>query len=35
MQSGNWLLNGSIGLYGGQDRAWELSLIGRNLTNKL
>ncbi|TCM27775.1 TonB-dependent receptor [Novosphingobium sp. ST904] len=35
VQSAYWLLNGSLGLYGGADRAWELSLIGRNLTNKL
>ena len=35
VQSAYWLLNGSIGLYGGNDHAWEVSLIGRNLTNKL
>lgn len=35
VQPGYWLLNGSVGLYGGEDRDWELSLIGRNLTNKL
>lgn len=35
VQPGYWLLNGSISIYGGRDRAWELSLIGRNLTNKL
>ncbi|WP_395395960.1 TonB-dependent receptor (plasmid) [Novosphingobium sp. BL-8A] len=35
VQSAYWLLNGSIGLYGGNDRAWVVSLIGRNLTNKL
>lgn len=34
VQPGYWLLNGSIGLHG-RDRGWELSLIGRNLTNKL
>lgn len=35
VQQGYWLLNGSVGIHGGPDRAWELSLIGRNLTNKL
>ncbi|MET1754969.1 TonB-dependent receptor [Novosphingobium sp. RD2P27] len=35
VQSAYWLLNGSIGIYGGLNRSWELSLIGRNLTNRL
>lgn len=34
-QAGHWILNGNISLYGGDDRDWTLSLIGRNLTNKL
>ncbi|MCE7796407.1 TonB-dependent receptor [Sphingobium sufflavum] len=35
VQRGYWLLNGSIALNGGEGRGWELSLIGRNLTNRL
>lgn len=35
VQPGYWLLNGSIGLHGGRDRAWEINLIGRNLANRL
>jgi iron complex outermembrane receptor protein len=34
-QQGYWELNGALSLYGGNDRAWELALIGRNLTNRL
>lgn len=35
VQRGYWLLHGALSVYGGDDRAWELSLIGRNLSNKL
>lgn len=34
-QSGYWLLNGAVSVSGGEDKPWELALIGRNLTNKL
>jgi iron complex outermembrane receptor protein len=34
-QPGYWQLNGSVSVFGGEDRPWELALIGRNLTNKL
>ncbi len=35
VQAGYWELAGNVSLYGGQDRSWQLSLIGRNLTNRL
>ncbi|WP_188773204.1 TonB-dependent receptor [Novosphingobium endophyticum] len=34
-QPGYWQLNGSVSVFGGQDKPWEVALIGRNLTNKL
>jgi iron complex outermembrane receptor protein len=34
-QPGYWMLNGNLTLYGGQDRGWQVALIGRNLTNKI
>ncbi|MDE8652211.1 TonB-dependent receptor [Novosphingobium album (ex Liu et al. 2023)] len=34
-QPGYWQLNGSVSVFGGRDKPWELALIGRNLTNKL
>ncbi|MGN6357336.1 MAG: TonB-dependent receptor [Novosphingobium sp.] len=34
-QPGYWQLNGSLSLFGGEGKPWELALIGRNLTNKL
>lgn len=34
-QGGYWLLNGSLSVFSGESRDWELALIGRNLTNKL
>ena len=34
-QPGYWQLNGSLSVFGGEDKPWELALIGRNLTNKL
>lgn len=34
-QGAYWLLNGTVTLNGGEDKPWELALIGRNLTNKL
>jgi iron complex outermembrane receptor protein len=34
-QPGYWMLNGNLTLYGGRDRAWQVALIGRNLTNKI
>jgi iron complex outermembrane receptor protein len=30
-----WGLNGAVTLNGGEDKPWELALIGRNLTNRL
>ncbi|EJL35052.1 TonB-dependent receptor [Novosphingobium sp. AP12] len=34
-QSSYWQLNGAITLNGGDNKPWEVALIGRNLTNKL
>jgi iron complex outermembrane recepter protein len=34
-QDSYWQLNGVVSLNGGDDKPWELSLIGRNLTNEL
>lgn len=34
-QKGYWQLNGSVSVFGGEDKPWELAVIGRNLTNKL
>lgn len=34
-QADYWQLNGSVSLFGGDGKPWELALIGRNLTNKL
>lgn len=34
-QEGFWILNGNLTVFGGEDRDWSLSLIGRNLTNRL
>jgi iron complex outermembrane receptor protein len=35
VQKGFWYLDGNISLYRQADRAWQVALIGRNLTNKL
>ena len=34
-QKAYWQFNGTVSLNGGEDKPWELSLIGRNLTNRL
>lgn len=34
-QGAYWTLNGNVTLYGGDDRDWQVALIGRNLTNEI
>jgi iron complex outermembrane recepter protein len=34
-QDAFWQLNGTVSINGGDDKPWELALIGRNLTNEL
>jgi iron complex outermembrane receptor protein len=34
-QRAYWTINGNLSLYGGEDRDWQVALIGRNLTNQI